>query len=297
MEEEDLEEIIRIDETTFKRPEPRLIKNLSALRMSDPEGCFVLMDESKIIGYNYSKTMGNEGYLGPLGIIQSYQNKGLGKALISKSTDYLIKNCNVIGLEVLPENGNVIGLYQRMGFTSGFPSYLFQISDGSKLKKINSNDLCITNASKLALSKYYKILESIDKWTNSSYNGLSFRNDLDVTFELGGDILVAFNREQPAGFLAYSQNLIPTLWGAVDSNIKDYKLQKKIMESLLLYFNELNGFEDVIIQINSRYNVLVDILFEMGFKLKRSINRMYYSGFEGDGLKKSNQLLMRPWRG
>ena len=43
MEEEDLEEIIRIDETTFKRPESRLIKNLSALRMSDPEGCFVLM--------------------------------------------------------------------------------------------------------------------------------------------------------------------------------------------------------------------------------------------------------------
>ena len=42
MEEEDLEEIIRIDETTFKRPEPRSIKNLSALRMSDPEGCFVL---------------------------------------------------------------------------------------------------------------------------------------------------------------------------------------------------------------------------------------------------------------
>ena len=133
--------------------------------------------------------------------------------------------------------------------------------------------------------------------TNSSYNGLSFRNDLIATFELGGDILVAFNGEQPAGFLAYAQNLIPTLWGAVDSNIKGYKIQKEIMESLILHFNELNGFKDVIIQINSKYNVLVDILFEMGFKLKRSINRMYYNGFEGDGFKKSNQLLMRPWRG
>lgn len=70
--------------------------------------------------------MGNEGYLGPLGIIESYQNMGLGKALISKSIDYLIKNCNMIGLEVLPENGNVIGIYQRMGFTPGFPSYLFR---------------------------------------------------------------------------------------------------------------------------------------------------------------------------
>jgi hypothetical protein len=33
--------------------------------MSDPEGCFVLRDKNKILGYNYSKTMGNEEYLGP----------------------------------------------------------------------------------------------------------------------------------------------------------------------------------------------------------------------------------------
>jgi GNAT superfamily N-acetyltransferase len=297
MEEEDLEEIIRIDETTFKRPEPRSIKNLSALRMSDPEGCFVLKDESKIVGYNYSKTMGNQGYLGPLGIIQSYQNKGLGKALITKSIDYLIKNCNVIGLEVLPENGNVIGLYQRMGFTSGFPSYLFQISEDFKIKKLNSSKFYITNACKLPSSEYDSILKDINKWTNSSYNGLSFRNDLDATFELNGDILVIFYEDKPAGFLAYKKNLIPTLWGAVDSNINDYNLQREIMELLILQFNELNGFEDVIIQINSRYNALVDILFEMGFKLRRSVNRMYYKDFEGEGFKKSNQLLMRPWRG
>jgi ribosomal protein S18 acetylase RimI-like enzyme len=291
MEQQDLEEIIRIDETTFKRPEPRIIENLSALRMSDPEGCFVLMDERKIIGFNYSKTMGNEGYLGPLGIIPSYQKMGLGKALISKSVDYLVKNCNVIGLEVFPENGNVIGLYQRMGFTPGFPSYLFQKSEDVKINKINSNDLCITNVSEVSLSEYGTILDGIDKWANSSYNGLNFRNDLD------GDILVVFNRDKPAGFLAYSQTLIPTVWGAVDSNIKNYNLQKEIMESLILEFGEINGFEDVIIQVNSRYNVLVDILFGMGFRLRRSVNRMYYNGFEGDGFKKSDQLLMRPWRG
>jgi GNAT superfamily N-acetyltransferase len=297
MEVEDLEEIIRIDETTFKRPEPRSIENLSALRMSDPEGCFVLCDGNKIVGYNYSKTMGSEGYLGPLGIILSYQNRGLGKALISKSVDYLVKNCNVIGLEVFPENGNVIGLYQRMRFTPGFPSYLYQISEEFKLKKINSNDLYVTNVSEVSQSEYGTILDAIDKWTNNSYNGLSFRNDLDATFELDGDILVVFQGDKPAGFVAYSQNLIPTLWGAVDSSIKDCKLQKETIESLILQFGELNGFDDVIIQVNSRYKVLVDILFEMGFRLRRSVNRMYYKGFEGDGFKQSNQLLMRPWRG
>jgi len=41
-----------------------------------------------------------------------------------------------MGLEVLPENGNVIGLYQKRGFTSGFPSYLFQISEEFKVQSI-----------------------------------------------------------------------------------------------------------------------------------------------------------------
>ncbi len=122
MEEEHLDEIIRIDEATFNRTEPRSIENLHALRISDPDGCFVIKDANRIVGYTYSKTIGNEGYLGPLGIIPEYQNKGLGKALILKSMKYLVKTCNVIGLEVLPENG--IGLYQRMGFIQVFlPTY------------------------------------------------------------------------------------------------------------------------------------------------------------------------------
>jgi hypothetical protein len=40
-----------------------------------------------------------------------------------------------MGLEVLPENGKVMVLYQRMGFTSGFFPYLFQISEEFKVKK------------------------------------------------------------------------------------------------------------------------------------------------------------------
>jgi hypothetical protein len=42
---------------------------------------------------------------------------------------------------------------------------------------------------------------------------------------------------------------------------------------------------------------MVDIIIEMGFKFRRSVNRMYLTGFEGDHLKKSDELIMRPWRG
>jgi GNAT superfamily N-acetyltransferase len=297
MEEEHLDEIIRIDEATFKRTEPRSIENLHALRISDPDGCFVIKDANRIVGYTYSKTIGNEGYLGPLGIIPEYQNKGLGKALILKSMKHLVKTCNVIGLEVLPENGNVIGLYQRMGFISGFPSYLFQIPEGFKLKKSNLNDFPIKNACEMISKEYDNVLDGIENWTRSSYNGVSFRKDLVATRKLDGKVLVAFTGEDPTGFLAYSKTLLPTLWGAVDSSIKNIKAQKEVMEQLLINFNDLNGFEDVVLQMNSRHNQLVDLTIEMGFKLYRSVNRMYLKGFEGDHLKKSDKLIMRPWRG
>lgn len=297
MEEEHLDEIIRIDEATFKRAEPRSIENLSALRFSDPDGCFVIIDANRIVGYNYSKTMGNEGYLGPLGIIPVYQNKGLGKALVLKSIEYLVKNCSVIGLEVLPENGNVIGLYQRMGFISGFPSFMFQIPDEFKPKKLYSDDFDVKKAREMTSKEYDNVLDGIENWIRSSYTGVSFRKDLSATYKLNGDVLVAFNGENPAGFLSYSKTLLPTLWGAVDGNIKNINVQKEVMEGLLTNFNELNGFEDVVLQMNSRHNLLVDMIIEMGFKLYRSVNRMYLNGFEGDHLKKSDKLVMWPWRG
>ncbi len=295
MEEEHLNEIIRIDKLAFDRPEPRSISNLNALRMSDPEGCFVIIDGHKIVGYNYSKTIGTEGYLGPLGILPEYQNKGFGKALILKTIEYLSKNCKVIGLEVLPEKGNLLGLYQSMGFTSGFPSLLFQISEGFKLKKAYSNDFCFTPACEMTASEYEMVVDEIEKWTPSTHSDV-YSKDLTATYQLKGKILVAFSRGKPVGFLAYSETLLPTLWGAVNDNIQDYNMQKEIMEGLLTHFNDFNGFEEIVLQTNSRHHVLVDLLIEMGFKIDRSINRMYLNGFEGDHLKKTNKLIIMPWR-
>lgn len=62
MSEEHFNEIVKIDEAAFNRSEPRSISNLESLRISDPEGCFVLMDNNRVVGYNYSKTMGSEEF-------------------------------------------------------------------------------------------------------------------------------------------------------------------------------------------------------------------------------------------
>lgn len=296
MDDDDLEEIITIDETAFNRTDPRTIANLKALMISDPEGCFVVTDGNDIVGYNYSKSMGSEGYIGPLGLLPEYQNKGLGKILIQKTLDHLSGKCNVIGLEVLPEKGNIIGLYQKIGFISGFPSYLFGIKQDQEIKIEYSNEFHVENASNMTKAQFQSIIDGVDDWTYNSLEGLNFNKDLKATKDLKGIVLVCFDGTDPVGFLAYSKLLIPTLWGAVDSgNTVDN--QKQIISDLLHHFNEINGFNEVILQINSRHIILVDMVLKMGFKLNRSVNRMYLKGFEGSHLKMSNNFIMRSWRG
>lgn len=296
MAEDDLEEIIGIDETAFNRMEPRKISNLKALLISDQDGCFVLVDENKIIGYNYSKSMGSEGYIGPLGVLPSYQNRGLGKLLINKSVDYLKERCKVIGLEVLPEKGNVIGLYHKMGFISGFPSYLFHLPKGQNLDLRSSNKFQIENVVDTTNSQFKSITDSLEGWTYKTNDGLSFTNDLEITRDLKGIVFVAYKDDYPAGFLAYSETLVPTLWGAVDGDI-EISDEKLVMKDLLNRFNEMNGFEEVVLQINSRHNILIETILEIGFKVHRTVNRMYLMGYEGEHLKHNKSFIMKPWRG
>jgi len=159
------------------------------------------------------------------------------------------------------------------------------------------NHFDIKNACELSLGDYDRVIDGIENWSRKTLNGVSFKKDLTKTYQLVGKVLVAFNGENPAGFLVYSKTLLPILWSAVDGSIKDMNVQKEVMKGLLFNFGELNGFNNVVLQMNSRHDQLVEMIIGMGFKLYRSVNRMYLNGFEGNHLKKSDKLVMRHWRG
>jgi len=208
---------------------------------------------------------------------------------------YYIKECEEQNWSSRSLERNINTFYYERILSSHDKSNVLKSNE--PLEKSNLNDFVIKNACVMTSKEYNNVLDVIENWTRSSYNGVSFRKDLAATCKLDGKVLVAFTGEDPTGFLAYSKTLLPTLWGAVDSSIKNIKAQKEVMEQLLINFNEINGFEEVVLQMNSRHNQLVDLIIEMGFKLYRSVNRMYLNGFEGDHLKKSDKLIMRPWRG
>lgn len=302
MNDSHLEKILRIDQDAFERDEPRTVSNLKGLRAGDPEGCFVLMDGNDLVGYSFNKTMGEEGYLGPVGIQPSLHGRGWGQKLIQRSLDYLKSRCNVIGLEVRPELGSNIGLYHKMGFHSTFPSLILEVPENFKIQKETSEenedekrcrtwDYNLEIYSEMPENRREKLLDKIEIWTLHDLKGISYRKDLELILAGGGEIIIISQDKEPMGFLAYYSIVFLHLWGAM----KPTTCQKAVLRQSLQFFREINSQEEVLVEVNTRYQKLVDLFIEEHFKINKSVNRMLLKGFEGQHLNKSPDFVMRAW--
>lgn len=303
MKDSHLEKILEIDQDAFQRDEPRTLRNLEGLRQGDPEGCFVLMDGKDLLGYSFNKTMGEEGYMGPVGIQPSLHGKGWGQKLIQCSLDYLRKRCKVIGLEVRPEAGNNLGLYHKLGFHSSFPSLILEVpekfqiqhetseSDDGDENRCEKNIYTTELFSQMPKNRRKKFLDEIESWTRYDLKGISYKKDLELINAGDGDIIIISKNDKPMGFLASYSIVFLHLWGA----IKPTTCQQNILREALNFFREINQQDEVLLEVNTRYHDLVDLLMDEGFKIRKSVNRMLLKGFEGDYLKKSHDFVMRAW--
>ncbi len=299
MNDSHLEKILKIDQNAFQRDEPRTVPNLKGLREGDPEGCFVLMDGTDLVGYSFNKTMGAEGYLGPVGIQTSLHGQGWGQKLIQRSLDYLKSRCSVIGLEVRPELGSNIGLYHKMGFQSAFPSMIMEIPEKFEIRPeldLEDHDNKMSNYgaelySEMSDHRRETVLDEIDLWTSQELHGKSYRKDLELTHADGGQIIIISQGKEPLGFLAFYSIVFLHMWGAMKPTI----CQKAVLRQGLQFFRDINGQEEVLVEVNTRYQKLVDLFMEEHFKIIKSVNRMLLKGFEGQHLNKSPDFVMRAW--
>lgn len=301
MEEEHLETIIELDQMAFQREEPRNLQNLQGLMRGDEEGCYVLMDGQEMVGYSFSKTMGDNGYLGPLGIHPSLQGQGHGKKLIQHSLDYLQRHCKVVGLEVRPEAGNNLGLYHKLGFHSTYPSLILKVPEklSSPEKKADPEDGVNPDVDNLKVELFQhalddrneSVLEKIDNWTRQELGGVSYLKDINLASGSGGDVLIALYNDEPVGFLTFYPGVFLHLWGAV----KPHTSQDQILKEMLILFCENHGQGEVLLEVNTRYHVLVDFLLKEDFRIEKSVVRMLLEDFEGEHLKKSQNMVMRAW--
>lgn len=291
---EHLEKIIKLDQMVFHREEPRSLQNLQGLRRGDEDGCFVLMDGRELVGYSFSKTMGDEGYLGPLGLHPPKHGQGLGQRLIEHSQDYLRKHCGVIGLEVRPESGKNIGLYHKLGFHPTNPSFIINIPESISFPEKHSpmvDNLDFEFCQELSGQKREIISKKIDIWSRRELRGVSFQKDIDLAVENGGKLIVTKEGNEPVGFLIFYPEVFLHLWGAVKPHIH----QNQIIIEMIRLFRAVHGSGEISMAVNSRYQYLVDLLLKHNFKIEKSVVRMLMEDFEGEHLKKSSNMIIRAW--
>jgi GNAT superfamily N-acetyltransferase len=150
---DDLDEVGRLDRAAFAGwwrglkgstavlPR-RTRKNLAACRERDPQGCFLAEQRDRAVGYVFSRTWGGVGWLGPVGVLPRSQGRGVGKALLRASVDYLRgAGARVIGLETMPRVPANVGFYLRQGFGADMPTLHLArqgASDGERGRRVAS---------------------------------------------------------------------------------------------------------------------------------------------------------------
>lgn len=81
----------------------------------EPNGCFVLFEDSKRIGLATTVTYNTLAWFGNLIVDENHRNKGAGSLLVKHSIEYLMhKNMNTIGLYAYMDR---IHFYQMLGFS------------------------------------------------------------------------------------------------------------------------------------------------------------------------------------
>lgn len=77
-------------------------------------------DRGEVVAFNVAHHSGDEGWMGPLAVAPTYQGRGLGKAVVGASVEWLrARGARTIGLETMPRTLDNIGFYSSLGFLPG----------------------------------------------------------------------------------------------------------------------------------------------------------------------------------
>jgi len=80
----------------------------------EPEGCFLLFQDSKRVGITTTVSFGKMGWLGNLIVREEYRRKNTGGLLVNRAVDYLSrKGVGTIGLYAYP---HLVAFYEHFGF-------------------------------------------------------------------------------------------------------------------------------------------------------------------------------------
>ena len=106
----------------------RSIQNMNYYIEKESEGCFVAIQDEKIVGSIISHVWGKIGWFGPLEVDATCQNQCIGKGLVQESLRYLkSKGCTTRGCETMATSAKNITFYMKQKFQAkGLSNVLYK---------------------------------------------------------------------------------------------------------------------------------------------------------------------------
>lgn len=286
---EHLERVGEIDAVAFNRT-ARSRENLSGILGVARGGAWVFIEQGEVVGYVFTRLLGDLAYIGPLGVEQSLQGRGIGRMLMHRAMAFLKPKCKVLGLETMPESGKNLGLYQSLGFLMGFPSIDYSFPE----KAIRVDEPAGLMIKDIVAAKDFGAIREISTLGRQQFENSDYAVDLEWCVRAGrGTVLFATQDGAVAGFMAHTPAVLPMCW----CGIRNHDGFEDTFAALAEALGSAVSTRPLVFRQGTRYQRMNNLLLRYGFRPMRSRTRMLLAGYEGQHMQPSDELVTRAWIG
>jgi len=223
----------------------------------EPDGCFVLLEESKRIGLATTVNYGAVAWFGNLVVDENYRNKGAGSLLVKHSIEYLAsKKVKTIGLYAYMDR---IRFYQTLGFK--YDSNFTVLEGKGRALQLSS---AVRHAEKQDLSE-------IMEWDRSCFSGDRRKLIEPIILDSDNVCYISVKGKRIVGYVAAKMFGKMSEIGPLVSQKGQDSVAIGLLNSAL---SRLEDYE-VLMYVPNKESVILNYLNTLGFTESFRVVRMF----------------------
>ncbi|MFQ5829799.1 MAG: GNAT family N-acetyltransferase [Candidatus Methylomirabilia bacterium] len=276
--------------------------------LMEPWGCFVAEEgEGRIVGASVAVMWGTVGVTGPVAVLTSYQNQGIGHQLLKATQEFFEENKVALqGLATFSNSAKHLLFYHKLGYRpmglvaiTSKPLDRREIIQATKLPKPG---LQVRRFSTLEESKKKTALGKFRRISGGVYRGMDLSKEVEIVDGLAlGDTLLLEKGGELIGFAIYHvpgvseapQGSLYVKFLAMDARHK----KPECFHHFLGAVEELSqsaGLQRVIAPVYSAYWSAYHGLLDRGYQIDTTMVRMMRGKLPDS--ENSTGLVLDDWR-
>ncbi|MBP7320373.1 MAG: GNAT family N-acetyltransferase [Lachnospiraceae bacterium] len=293
MKESDFPRVKEIDSKAFFKVIPNLVKprvrrldNVKSLFDECGEEALVLEADGKVIGSMFCHVLGEFAWIGPLSIDPDYQKNGYSKEFIKAAIGRLKeKDVREIALQTMVDAPQNVSLYLKCGFQADYPIFVL-----TKEVENNMEHLLFEDEEQWSMIEFDCSMSNLEE----EMNHYTIENDIRLHFysiiaaleknQTGKTILIKDEEGQirGIGILKTTSSVEESLdflnvahLYTKEMDETHISLMMRLIEQYAVHLN----LTSVRIGINGNDNLVINELFDNGYRLANLSQKMIYNQY------------------